>query len=170
MAIGFNSGLGGLSASFAARPRSVQGPQPGDERSQSKTQGEEAAPPRVGFGEGTVSALGVAATTVDQNLRAARKIVPTLEELSEAARERASESRAQAAETEEARLDRASDASQRNERAARAQTRFFDETEVTAESERAERRDRASEFFGSNARTITELVVPDPVASFDVFG
>lgn len=46
---------------------------------------------RAGFGDGTLSPSGAALRTVNSNLAAARRYVPSVEELRESARERAAE-------------------------------------------------------------------------------
>lgn len=51
----------------------------------------EAVIPRVGFGEGSVSVPAAAVRTLDRNLEAASKLIPTLEETRERLRERLAE-------------------------------------------------------------------------------
>jgi len=170
MAIEFGSGLSGPSASgLAARTPSVRKTDrdPVDDHSTEK---------RLGFGQGTVSAVGVAATTVDRNLESARDIVPSLEELSAEARAGAEAVREQAANKEETRLERASTESLRNESAARAQTHGFEQYTVageTADNARADQPVAQSSVITASARgveTVVSFVAPEPAASFDVFG
>ncbi len=52
---------------------------------------DEAVEIRAGFGDGTLSPSGAALRTVNSNLAVARRLVPSVEELREAARQRAAE-------------------------------------------------------------------------------
>ena len=175
MAIEFGTGLNGAATStLAARAPSVRR---SDSRSRDQENdraqlNREAPSQRVGFGEGTISVLGVAATTVDRNLESAREIVPTLDELSTEARARAETVRAEAANAEQARAESTSPESRRNESAARAQALGFppstpatDATSVPADVQRA--------TFSTSVRaveSVVSVVVPDPSSTFDVFG
>lgn len=58
---------------------------------------EKLEPPRAGFGEGTVSVPGAAVRVVRRNLWEGRRLVPTLEDLRDNARERVVEARERAA-------------------------------------------------------------------------
>ncbi|MCC6486419.1 MAG: hypothetical protein IT364_02885 [Candidatus Hydrogenedentes bacterium] len=67
---------------------------PPDEDQQSAnpfTRREAAPPPRIGFGEGSVSVPAAAVRTLDRNLEEASKLIPTLEETRERLRERLTE-------------------------------------------------------------------------------
>ena len=62
-----------------------------DEQSTNPFTRKEAAIPRVGFGEGSVSVPAAAVRTLDRNLEAASKLIPSLEETRERLRERLAE-------------------------------------------------------------------------------
>ncbi len=179
MAIEFGTGLNGAATStLAARVPSVR-------RADSRSRDQEpdraqlnrdATEQRVGFGEGTISVLGVAATTVDRNLESAREIVPTLDELSAEARARAEAVRDDAANTEQARAENSSPESRRNESAARAQAQGFVQPPPAAETDQVARDEPAEvqrATFSTSARTVesvVSVVAPDPASTFDVFG
>lgn len=179
MAIEFGTGLNGAATStLAARTPAVR-------RADSRSRDQEtdraqlnrsATEQRVGFGEGTISALGVAATTVDRNLESAREIVPTLDELSAEARARAETVRDEAANTEQARAEGTSAESLRNERAARAQAQGFVRQTAAAESSTVARDESPNvqrATFATSARSVesvVSVVAPDPTSTFDVFG
>lgn len=80
------SGIGGLGGSPGSRGfDAVSASRP---RAEAESPRE---PTRVGFGENTLSPSGAALRTISSNLEAARRIVPSVEELQQAARERAAE-------------------------------------------------------------------------------
>jgi hypothetical protein len=170
MAIEFGSGLSGLAASgLAAGAPSVR-------KTDRTPVGDQSTEKRLGFGQGTVSAVGVAAITVDRNLEAAREIVPTLDELSAEARARTDSVREQAANTEETESEHKSGESLRNESAARAQALGFEQRTTSAETpkaadiEQTNIQQSANPTSVRNVESIVSFVVPDPAASFDVFG
>jgi len=170
MAIEFGSGLNGVATS------ALVGRTPSTRKSDRGQFGDDAISPRLGFGEGTVSSVGVAATTVDRNLESAKAIVPTLEELSAEARSRSEAVRDQAAVAEQDRVERGSADGLRNESAARAQAEGFVQREEASEStdvlnvERAVDLPPAFQPSTRNVESVVSVVAPDPAASFDVFG
>ncbi len=167
MAIEFGTGLNGAATSaLVARTSSVRKP----DRDQSNVEN------LVGFGEGTISTIGVAATTVNRNLKSARKIVPTLDELSADARAHIEAVREQAENAEQARVDRGSVDALRNENAALAQVQEFEQRNVETESlvsrpfEQSDERQPVFTTSVRNVESVVSFVAPDPAASFDVFG
>ncbi len=169
MAIGFGTGINGAATnSLAVSAPSVRKSESRDSAARSE---DNESKPRVGFGEGTISALGVAAATVDQNLESVREIVPSFDELSADARARSEAVRESAANNERARL---STGSQRNEREARVQTqRFEQDVSPQADAVRLEHADTQNKQFTPSNRSvesIVSIVIPEPSASFDTFG
>jgi len=88
-----------LDRNDVTRPRNVDvrpiGSRAADESRAPQFGRDRPEPPRVGFGNGTISAPGAAVRTIGRNFREARRLVPDVEELREEARERLAELREQ---------------------------------------------------------------------------
>lgn len=132
-------------------------------------------PLRAGFGEGTVSLVGVTASTVNKNLQAGRRLVPTLEEASAEARERAATLREQQVRERPPVPQLGNVNFDRNEFSARAQVRGFVDG-LNSGVERAFARtgaDATQGVRGASARVQARIIgfgERGAINSFDVFG
>lgn len=122
---------------------------------------EEAAEVRVGFGNGTLSPSGAALRTVNSNLAAARKFVPSVEELREVARQRAAE---QAATLEQ----RASDAARESAQAAQSAEAVPEAVPYRPEPSAQARAFEPEADVGPASDDAREAAAPLPSARFNV--
>ena len=131
--------------------------------------------PRVGFGEGTISPLGVAFDTIDTNLAAARELVPSLEEAAAEARARVAENRRDLTAAPREQVQFSPPNFQRNEAFARAQARTFINNISAGVARVAERTGFEIPGQGLDQPSIRirdEIVAlrrPEPNPTFDVF-